>query len=113
MPMIRTLEDINAQFGIFFLRTNRDAMSESHSSLPGDLAFDQRQESTNRQYHRMENNLDVTGVSDLPQNGEDTPWHSNRSPNIREALHLESNESAARSPKSPKSEGEREVIEQF
>ncbi|KAH7858303.1 hypothetical protein Vadar_022169 [Vaccinium darrowii] len=113
MPMIRTLEDINAQFEIFFLRTNRDAMSESHSSLPGDLAFGQRHESTNRQYHRMENNLDVTGVGDLSQNGEDTPWHSNRSSNIREVLHLESNESAARSPKSPKSEGQREVIEQF
>ncbi|KAH7845221.1 hypothetical protein Vadar_025132 [Vaccinium darrowii] len=113
MPMSDTLEDINAQFETFFLSTNRDAVSESRSSLPVDLAFDQRHESANRQYRRTEDNLDVTGVSDVSQNGEDTPRHSNRSSNIREALHLESNESAAGSPKSPKSEGQREVIEQF
>ncbi|KAH7845215.1 hypothetical protein Vadar_022303 [Vaccinium darrowii] len=113
MPMSDTLEDINAQFETFFLSTNRDAVSESRSSLPVDLAFDQLHESANRQYRRTEDNLDVTGVSDVSQNGEDTPRHSNRSSNIREALHLESNESAAGSPKSPKSEGQREVIEQF
>ncbi|KAH7859320.1 hypothetical protein Vadar_034550 [Vaccinium darrowii] len=113
MPMSDTLEDINAQFETFFLSTNRDAVSESRSSLPVDLAFDQRHESADRQYRRTEDNLDVTGVSDVSQNGEDTPRHSNRSSNIREALHLESNESAAGSPKSPKCEGQREVIEQF
>ncbi|KAG5560348.1 hypothetical protein RHGRI_003597 [Rhododendron griersonianum] len=113
MSMSVTLEDINDQFETFFLSTNRDAVSESHSSLPADLAFDQRNESANRQYHRTEDNLDVTGVSDPSQNGEDTPRHSNRSSNIREALHLESNESATRSPKTPKTEGQREVIEQF
>ncbi|KAH7856876.1 hypothetical protein Vadar_006502 [Vaccinium darrowii] len=113
MPMSDTLEDINAQFETFFLSTNRDAVSESRSSLPVDLAFDQRHESAYRQYRRTEDNLDVTGVSDVSQNGEGTPRHSNRSSNIREALHLESNESAAGSLKSPKSEGQREVIEQF
>ncbi|KAF7151427.1 hypothetical protein RHSIM_Rhsim02G0038200 [Rhododendron simsii] len=59
MAMSETLEDINAQFETFFLSTNRDAVPESHSSLPADSVFDQRNESANRQYHRTEDKMEL------------------------------------------------------
>ncbi|KAH7858911.1 hypothetical protein Vadar_029275 [Vaccinium darrowii] len=88
-------------------------MSKSHSSLPADLALTKNMNQLTGNIIEWKKILYVTEVSDLSQNGEDTPRHSHRSFNIREALHLECHGSAARSPKSPKSEGQRQVIEQF
>ncbi|CAL5395219.1 unnamed protein product [Camellia sinensis] len=105
-----------------FLSRNRVPGSDSHSSLQEDLVYDHQNrpdrtsliESTNRQDRRMEDHLDVAGVRELPQNGEDTPRNSNRLSDAREPVPIQSNESGSRSPKAPpKTEGQKEVIEQF
>ncbi|XP_028097298.1 protein Brevis radix-like 4 [Camellia sinensis] len=105
-----------------FLSRNRVPGSDSHSSLQEDLVYDHQNrpdrtsliESTNRQDRRMEDHLDVVGVRELPQNGEDTPRNSNRLSDAREPVPIQSNESGSRSPKAPpKTEGQKEVIEQF
>ncbi|PSR97924.1 Protein Brevis radix-like [Actinidia chinensis var. chinensis] len=112
MPNSETFKDMHTQVEAF-LSTN---VSESHSSLPADVVYDQRNqtnESTNKQFQRMDNHLDAAGVRDISHNGEDTPHNRNRSSDIRETIHLPSSESSSRSPKPPKNEGQREVIEQF
>ncbi|XP_057459832.1 PH, RCC1 and FYVE domains-containing protein 1-like [Actinidia eriantha] len=112
IPKSETFRDMHTQVEAF-LSTN---VFESHSSLPEEVVYDQRNrtdESTNKQFQRMENHLDVAEVRDISNNGEDTPRDRNRSSHIRETVHLPSSDSSSRLPKAPKNEGQREVIEQF
>ncbi|XP_052206496.1 PH, RCC1 and FYVE domains-containing protein 1 isoform X2 [Diospyros lotus] len=113
-----TFKDMHSQVEAF-LSTNTTPFSESHSS-PADLVHEERNqpgrtnlvdETTNTQYHRTEDHIYATGVRDVPLNTEDTSRASNRSSDNR--ANEQGNGSSSRSPKSSKTEGRREVIEQF
>ncbi|KAL6970574.1 hypothetical protein U1Q18_030270 [Sarracenia purpurea var. burkii] len=118
MPNSENFKHMQAQLEAFLSKN----LSDSHSSLPSESAYDEQyrsdttslvDEPISRQFHNMEDHLDAARVRDSSQNGERTPQESNQLSDIRETVHLQSNESGSRSPKSPNGEGQREVTEQF